>query len=232
MNIFDRVFFDHRIQILDYIEKGKQFISAANYKKTTYIENCHATHQFHGMVHNRNYDSRYGLINKLNFENYIEKNNLEFYSFTNKSFSNYDLSKDIQCFFDNRSSSYANTKPIIYNSNKYTSHNNILWLSDNNCLNFRNINKTKISLKKRHKIQYINITVNGSSIDTSPLLLDEHMIIEISEPINMIIDSDYIVPQQLSMGTDIRKLSIYIDNIQITSADKSDYYEYSLTDVI
>jgi hypothetical protein len=232
MNIFDRVFSDHKVQILDYIKKSKQFMSATNYKKTAYIENCHATHQYHGMIHNRNYQNRYELINKLNSQNYIEQNNLGLYSFINKPFSNYDLSKDIKSFFDNRSTSYTDTKPIIYNSNKYASDNNILWLSVNNCLNFRNINKTKISLKKPHKIQYVNITINGSNIDTGPLLSDGHMVIEISEPINMIIDSDYIIPQQLSMGTDIRKLSIYIDNIQITSADKPDYYEYLLTDVI
>jgi hypothetical protein len=234
MNIFDRVFSDHKVQILDYIEKSKQFISATNYKKTAYIENCHATHQYHGMIHNRNYHSRYGLINTLNSQNYIEQNNLGFYSFTNKLLSNYDLSKDIKGFFDNRSTSYSDTKPIIYNSNKYTSDNNnsILWLSGNNCLNFRNINKAKISFKKPYKIQYINININGSNIDTNNLLLDGHMVIEILEPINMIIDSDYIIPQRLSMGTDIRELSIYIDNIQITSADKPDYYEYPLTDVI
>jgi hypothetical protein len=232
MNIFDRVFSDHKIQILNYIEKSKQFISVTNHKQTAYIENCHATHQYHGMIHNRNYHSRYGLINKLNSQNHIEQNNLGFYSFTNKPFSNYDLSKDIQSFFDNRSTSYADTKPIIYNSNKHTSDNNILWLSGNNCLNFRNINKAKISFKKPHKIQYINININGSNIDTNNLLLDGHMVIEILEPINMIIDADYIIPQQLSMGTDIRELSIYIDDIQITSADKPDYYEYLLTDVI
>jgi hypothetical protein len=234
INIFDRVFSDQKIFILDYIEKSKRYISTTNHKKTLYIKNCHATHQYHGMIRDRNYQDRYNLINKLNSTNYIEQDKLGFYYLTNKTSSTYNLSKDLECFFNNRSSDYASTKPIIYNSNKYShdNENSLLWLSGNNCFNFRNINKTKISFNKPHKIKYINISINGSSIDTNKLLSEGSMVIEISEPVNMIIDSDYIVPKQLSLGTDARELSIYIDNIQITSFNKPDYYEYPLADVI
>jgi hypothetical protein len=234
IDIFDRVFSDQKIFILDYIEKSKQYISTTKHKKTSYIKNCHATHQYHGMIHDRSYHDRYNLINKLNSKNYIQQNNLGFYSIANEESSAYDLSKDLGCFFNNRSSDYTNTKPIIYNSNKYSNDNDnsLLWLSGNNCFNFRNINKAKISFKKPHDIKYINMIINGSRIDTKKLLSEGSMVLEISEPLNMIIDSDYIIPKQLSLGTDTRELSIYIDNIQITSFDKPDYYQYSLADVL
>jgi hypothetical protein len=232
MNIFDKVFNDHQILILKYIEKSKEFISSTNHKHTAYIENCHATHQYHGMINNRNYHDRYNLINKLKSINYIKQNNLGFYSLTDSSLSTYDLSKDLECFFYNRSNSYAYSKPIIYNSNKYSSENNILWLADNNCLNFRNIGKIKISFKKPHEIKYINIITNRLRIDTTDLMQTGEMVLEISEPINLIIDSDYIIPKDLSSGQDVRKLSVYIDNIQITSADNPEFHEYALADIL
>jgi hypothetical protein len=184
------------------------------------------------MINDRNYHDRYSLINKLNSENYITQNEKNFYTINNDLLSTYDLSKDLKCFFNNRSSSYAYTKPLIYNSNKYTSENNILWLSDNNCFNFRNINQVKIYFKKPNNIKYINITINGNKIDTSNLMKDKELTIEISEPVNMIIDADYIIPKNISSGEDIRKISLYIDNIQIISADNSEYHEYPLTDVL
>ena len=232
MNIFNKVFYDHQIQILNYIEKSKQFINSTSHKKATYIKNCHATHQYHGMINDRSYNSRYNLINKLNSTNYIEQNKNGFYTLTDQLTSTYHLSKDLECFFNNRSSSYADIKSLIYNSNKYAVENNILWLSDNNCFSFRNIDKVKISFKKPHQIQYINIFTNGSKIDTKNLLSDGSMTIEIIEPISMIIDSDYIIPKNLELSQDIRRLSLYIDNIQITSSDNSDYIEYPLMDVL
>jgi hypothetical protein len=232
LNFFDRVFIDDKTKILNYIDKSKQFISSTNHKPATHIENCHATHQYHGMIHNRNYINRYNLINKLNSKKYIQQNKIGFYTLNTELISEYNLSKDLKSFFDNRSNYYSNTKPIIYNSNKYISNNNILWLSDNNYFNFRNIDKVQINFKKPHDIQYINIIVNGSKIDTMPLLSNGYMLLEISEPINMIVDADYIIPKKLSLGEDIRKLSVYIDRIQIISADKDQYYDYSLADVL
>jgi hypothetical protein len=90
----------------------------------------------------------------------------------------------------------------------------------------------QINFKKPHDIQYINIIVNGSKIDTMPLLSNGYMLLEISEPIIMIVDDDYIIQKKLSLGEDIRKLSVYIDRIQIISADKDQYYDYSLADVL
>jgi hypothetical protein len=232
MNIFDKVFFNDKIKILDYINKSKQFISSTNHNNAIYIDECHATHQYHGMINDRNYNNRYNLINKLNSQNYIKQNKKGFYTIDSLSLSSYNLEKDLKCFFNNRSSSYSDTKPLIYNSNKYISENNILWLGDNNCFNFRNVNQAKIHLKKPHDIKYINIIINGCKIDTNNLMKNKEITIQISEPINMIIDSDYIVPKNISSSNDVRKLSVYIDNIEITTADNAEYHKYPLTDIL
>lgn len=225
-DIFDRVFFDDRYSIIDYLFKAKNYINNSNLKKYSYIEGCSATHFYHGMINHRSYGDRYNLINqRLRDESMVQDAN-GLYRIKHSI-----LKQDLKNFFNNRLSINIASRPVIYNTNKYKiESNNILWLSDYNYIQFYNIKKVKIKLAKNHFLKYTNIIGNNTKIDCN--FVNNCCEIEINNPKTLIVDSDYFIPKQINDSKDIRKLSVYIVDIEVMKINTDQYEKYRLQDIL
>ena len=164
LNIFDRVCLDHRIYILDYIRRCKDYISTTKLNHATYLSGSVATHLYHGLKINRHYGDRYNLIKDINFIDFFRKNNFGFYDILDKD---YCLLKqqEIKNFFYSRQNTIDSSKPLIINTNKYSVDNNILWLSSTNLLTFQNIDYIEIVFGLTKQLKYIQMIMNNKLIE-------------------------------------------------------------------
>lgn len=227
MNILSTVFIDHKIDMIDYFEKAFKYIVHSQYERTSYIDNCVALHMYHGTINNRQYTSRYKMINELS-SNYVSKQDNILYSINNNLSYSSILRSNLLEFFNNRMLDPSYNEPCIFNTNKYSVEDNILWLGDYNYLTFKNIVKVKFYIHQPYPLKYLRLVFNDNVLDDNCI---DDSILELENPKILEIDSDYFVPRLLGYNADSRKLSMYISKIEIIRKNSAVYEDYPLTKV-
>lgn len=229
----DSTCYDIRNQILDYRDKCIKIINNSSLGKTSYIKDCVALHSFHGYLKNRSYNSRYNLINKLSFNQWFYEDINGFYRIKDKGKDSDILKNGLEDFFSTRLSVQETyNKPIIFNTNKHGISNNIFWLSDLDIFTFKNISKIKFYFHKKTDklLRHIKFAHNKQEINVS--FTDNDLVLELENPSELRIDSDYFVPLYDGEGSDIRKLSIYLSKIQVITKESGQYEEYPLSSIL
>lgn len=230
LGILDSVFADNKVDMLDYWIAAKTYVKNSKYKAAGYVDNCVALHSYHGNLKNRQYDSRYNIINKFLSKDNIIKDTNGLYRITDDAINGGILKYSLNSFFNNRLINISYDESYIFNTTKYKVENNILWLSDYNYLSFHNIDYIKLYLHKSRHLKYFYFIYNNGPIAAN---FDESMcVLELEKPKNLIIDSDYFIPKLLHIGSDERKLSVYISKIEIKKIGCVEYINYPLDGIL
>lgn len=230
-NIFDRVCFDKRIDLLNYIQQAKLYLKYSKLKSATFLADSLITHMYHGWRVNRQYNERYNIIKNIYFDDFFYRNDIGFIELYKNNYAQIQKQQEINGFFNIRNKEELfPAKPLIVNTNKYTVDNDILWLSNYNILSFSNISYAEIQLNQTQQLKYLQIICDNQIINHK--FIDNQYLLKIVNPQTLIINSDSFIPSQLNTGTDSRKLSIYISSIKIISNDSNFLSEYALKDVI
>lgn len=228
-SILDRVCKDHRCELLDYLDRCRNFIKNTK-SNVAYIEDCIAVHGFHGAIKNRQYDSRYEILKNSRLSDLTYKDNYGFYRINKNTNAGKLFSSLVNDFFTSRESwQKEQDTPIIFNTNKNGITNNIFWLSDNDYFTFSNIKKIRMYFSKEKNIKYLHMFVNSEKITEN--FNSSNCVIEIDNPKTFSINADYYIPKKIGEGEDVRKLSIYLTKIEIMPTGSESYTEYSIKDI-
>jgi len=227
LDFLNRICPDSRVEALDYINNCVNFIKKSGLGSATYLKDVVMNHLFHGMIKHRQYDSRYGIINKITFKNNFKKKN-ELYKIVS---NNEKLKNDLKEYLIERKEDFKlkDTASICINSAKYPVEYDILWLCEHNSFIFNNISRVKFHLKKVKQLKNFKVISNDKEIFS--IFIENKAVVEIENPNILLISSDYFVPADLGESKDTRRLSFVLEKIEIIAKDGTEYTNYPLEDI-
>ena len=213
------VFRDEERKKQEYIEKCKNYILQNSLKPCNYLHNT-AYHMFHGYRSDRQYNTRFNIINEFKASDTVIFDN-DFYKVIDDDFHQLCIE-----FFQNRLSLKPESEPTIICSCKYgADSSNVFWLNKQSVLYTYNIHKIKLTINNKFQLQKYQILVNN--INYNPTIDSDYIIIEATAPQSIEITCD----KSISVPPDIRELCFFIESIDITNKE-GQTVQYKLENIL